>query len=553
MNKRAIFLTVMFTLSAGAAWAEKPQTQPATQSATQPAISPATQPAVDIPKGARVTADGWFAAVKPGEKKPTLSKEITRAAVIPIREAISGKTFKAIRRKVLAATAQNPQIVIFDMDTYGGEVISAIEITRLIKAHMQDVYTVCYVRTHAISAGAAIAMSCDEIVMAPYGKFGDCAPIVMGGKLEGVEREKIETVLRSEFEESAEKNGYNVPLSTSMVSSDEEVWLIRSIKTRELRYVLSTDFEGKVRTDDKDVKKEWEKLSIVVPKGKLLTLTPEKAQEYGFVRRICNFTDDAPYAELAKSYGITCTLSPMADTWSENLVDFLTSPVIMGILVFMMLMFGYIEMHTPGFGLFGGISLACLLLLVGSQYLTGLAMWWEIAVFFIGIILLAMEIFVIPGFGVAGIAGIICIVVGGLAMLIPNEPGELPWPTGEAWNTFINNLAGVAAGVVLFFIGAMILAKYLPESKLLARLLIILRREPADEIPPVGDDAPILKIHPGEVGVALSILRPAGRAQFGDIITSVVSEGTFIQPGSQIRVISCDGNRIMVAAQEEGK
>ena len=99
-------------------------------------------------------------------------------------------------------------MVIIDMDTWGGEVIAALDISRLIMTELSQAYVVCYVRTRGVSAGALIALACNEIIMTPdVGKLGDCAPILMGAKLEGTEREKTETVLREEFAESAKRGG----------------------------------------------------------------------------------------------------------------------------------------------------------------------------------------------------------------------------------------------------------------------------------------------------------------------------------------------------------
>ena len=511
------------------------------------------------PKGATITEDGWFAP-KPKVQKPPLPKEITKAFVIPIREPISNKTFKALRRKVIRCRAKGAQLIILDMDTWGGAVGGALDMTRLLKNDLDDIYVLCYIRTRAISAGAMIALACDEIVMTPVGKLGDCAPIVLSGKLEGVEREKIESPLRTEFEESAERNGDNVPLATSMVSYDQEVWEVLNIKTHELRYVLADEYRKHVvdppeKGSSKSAMKrpksrkrpQWELMRVVLPEGKLLTMTTKKGVEYGFVSAIIKAPRDDPYAGLIEQFHITTPLVVLKDTWSEDMVDFLTHPVVAGILFFLILLFGYTEMNTPGFGVFGAVAIFCLVLLLSSQFLVGLAQWWEIAILALGLILILLEIFVIPGFGVAGITGVLLCVIGLLAMIIPNAPNKLPIPNNSLdWDLFSSGLLALSLGFVASLIAAAILSRYLPRIPLFTRNKLILAPAAAAADDPRSEDSPMLNIRVGQTGETESMLRPVGVVRFGDDLLDAVSEGEIIEKGRTVRVLHRDGNRIVV-------
>jgi membrane-bound serine protease (ClpP class) len=511
---------------------------------------------VNAPPGAKITDEGWFAP-KPKLDKPKLPKEITKAFVIPIREPIKSKTFKAIDRKILRCRGKGAQLVIIDMDTLGGEVIAAMDITRRIKDSLDDIYVVCYVRTRAISAGAMIAMSCDEIVMTPVGTIGDCAPIVMGGKLEGIEREKIESPLRTEFEESATRNGYNVPLSTSMVSYDQEVWLVRNKATRELRYVLAGEYRSKVSNPPNEIggamdifkkgKGKWEFRQVILAEGKLLTMTPIKAVKFGFVSKLIKAPRDNPFGGLEQHFNIIARPVVLEDTWSEDLVDFLTSPVIAGLLFALMLLFGYIEMHTPGFGVFGTIAIACLVTLLCSQFLVGMANWWEIVVFGLGVILILLEIFVIPGFGFAGIGGIALCVLGLLAMLIPNAPDKFPWPTTTlGWTWFESSAFALCVAFVASVIIMGVLSKYLPKMTLLTKSKIILAPAMAADTSPRTDDSPVFKMQVGQIGQAVSMLRPVGQGRFDDELIDIVTEGPAIEAGRMVKILHIEGNRIVV-------
>ena len=511
---------------------------------------------IPMPIGAKVTDDGWFPP--PSEvNHPALPEKIDKAFIIKIREPITQKTFDAIQRKFRKCRAGGAQLIIFDMDTWGGAVIPALDITRHIKHDMKNVYIACYVRTRAISAGAMIAMACNEIIMAPVGTFGDCAPILSMGKLEGPEREKIETVLRTEFKESADKNGYNIPLSTSMVSYDQEVWLMRNLKSRELRYVLASDYQHKVVQEsptDKDKptpkvaqRREWELVKVVLNKDKLLTMTTKEAVQYGFVKNVIDAPSDDPYVNIVKHFNITTPPVVLEDSWSESLVEVLTHPVVTGGLFFLALLFGYTEMHTPGFGVCGIIAILCLAVLFGSQFLTGLANWWEIVIFAIGIVLIVLEIFVIPGFGVAGISGIILCIIGILAMLIPNAPTEIPIPSTDIDWTYFNN---TAMAICIAFIAAIVamglLSKVLPKWSVMTRSKLILSEaQPAIDAPR-SEDSPMFKIQPGDVGTVVAQLHPVGEVQFGNDLLDAVSDSGIIDRDTKVRVVTRDGNRIVV-------
>ncbi|KKL19567.1 hypothetical protein LCGC14_2464180, partial [marine sediment metagenome] len=394
----------------------------------------------------------------------------------------------------------------------------------------------------------------------PVGKLGDCAPIALGGKLEGVEREKIESPLRTEFEESAERNGYNVPLATSMVSYDQEVWEVLNIKTHELRYVLADEYRKHVvdppeKGSSKSAMKrpksrkrpQWELMRVVLAEGKLLTMTPKKGVEYGFVSTIIKAPRDDPYAGLIEQFHITTPLVVLKDTWSEDMVDFLTHPVVAGILMALMLLFGYTEMHTPGFGVFGAIAIFCLVLLLTSQFLVGLAQWWELGILLLGVLLIMLEIFVIPGFGVAGISGILLCVVGLLAMVVPNAPGKLPIPSNPLdWELFSSGLLSLSLGFIASLIAAAILSRYLPKIPLFTKSKLILAPVAASDDAPRSEDSPMLKIQVGQTGQTESMLRPVGRVRFGDDLLNAVSEGGVIESGRTVRVLHRDGNRIVV-------
>ncbi len=520
------------------------QTRPATRAATRAATA-ATAPG----------GEGWFAEPEaPG--KPPLPETVDKAFVLPIREPISVKTFDALTRKALRCRAAGAELIILDMDTWGGQAMAALDIARMLKADLGDIRTVCYVRTRAVSAGALIAVACDEIVMTPVGKLGDCAPISMQGKLEGIEREKIETVLRTDFEESAQLHGYSTALARAMVSADLEVWLVRNKKTRELRYVLAGEYRGRTTIPPglSEVKSNpagaWELLRVAVPAGRLLTMNSMRAKEYGFAAAIVPAPSGEPLAGLRERYNIAGQPRVFEDTWSERVVQFLTSPQVAGMLFFLGLLFGYVEMHTPGFGVAGGLAIACFAILFGSRYLIGLAQWWEIALFVVGLILIVLELFVTPGFGVLGLSGAVLCVVGLLAIVVPNAPDRFPWPqTDIGWDIFRTGAMALAIGLLASILAMVLLARWMPAMPVANRLILAPRR---DEPEPAGP-MEARRTGPaavGETGVVTQICRPAGRIRIGDRLVDAVAEGAFIPAGTRVKVVEARGNRVVIAPTE---
>jgi len=544
-----------------------PTTQTSTKPSSRPDVVGATRPgAARVRAHARPSPSdtgGKFAEIKPSRKFPPLPAEITKAFILTMRasenevEPISGTTYQALRRKAVQCRAKGAQLIIIDMHTWGGGVIAALDIARLIKHDLAGIYVVCYVRTRAISAGALIALACDEIVMTPTGKIGDCAPIVMGGKLEGTEREKIETVLRGEFSESAQRGGYSVALAESMVSIHREVWKIRNKRTDEMQYVLRKDWRGKVffpkgKVDGaSNPQAEWELIEVTVPEGELLTMDPQKAVTLGIVSTLIDAPAGNPYANILKEFNVTAPPVVLTDTWSEVLVGWLTSPAVVSILMLFGIMGVYVEIRTPGLGLPGLLALICFGIIFGSQFLIGLATWWEIALFVVGIVLICLEVFVIPGFGVAGVSGIICCVLGLTVMFVDNAPGQWPIPRDEfGWDLLANGIFAMACAFIGSVVLSVALARYFRKIPLANRLCLAMAAEAVPQAP-VVESSPVRRIQVGDRGVVESMCRPVGKVRFGEDLVDAVSQGGPIDAGTPVRVLAMESNRPIVERDQE--
>jgi len=474
------------------------------------------------------------------------------AAVIPCKGTIDQALLYSMKRRSEIALRTGADYLIYQIETYGGMVDAADSIAKyLIQEVSPRAHTVAYITTEAISAGALVSVSCQDIIMRENTTIGDAAPITMGGKLEGVEREKAESFVRAAFQRAAEANGYPSLLLRAMVTMQVEVYRVLNLQTGQYEFFEKDDLP-------KDPNEyEVEKAEKINGSDELLTLTASRAQEYGMARAVVSDLDGV-LAFFAKRDNVVFPNEPtlLEPNWSELMVSWLNSPVVMGILFMLALLGAYIEFSSPGFGLPGLVAVICFALILGSKYLVGMANWVEILLLFVGVVLLLVEIFVLPGFGVAGILGIACVLIGLFGMLIRNAPNEIPWPqTYGDWQSLSSGVIGLAAGFVGFLLAAWLLSRYLPKIPFMSGLIL----SPAVAAAGRGGsqismtsppDSASVAVQIGDVGEVLSTLRPAGKACFGDAIVDVVATGEFLDKGTPVQIIEIEGSRVVVRRAE---
>jgi len=491
---------------------------------------------------------GWILAVELNNafvKQPT-----AKAAVITCKGMIDDGLYKSIQRRNQIAFNEGVDYLIYEISTYGGLLDSADEISKYLVLEIgKKSRTVAYVTTEAISAGAMISVSCQDIIMLENTTIGDCAPIALGGKLEGVEREKVESFTRATFMRAAEANGYPEALLKAMVTMQIKVYSVKNLKTGDYEFFESDDLPKDPNKYDLDNKK------LVVGDNELLTLTASQAKEYKVARAVVK--DLSGVLEfLAERDGVTFTGEPMVlkPNWSEQMVRWVNSPAVMAVLVMIALLGVYIELSTPGLGLPGLLAAICFAVIIGSKYLVGLANWVEVALFIVGLLLLMIEIFVLPGFGIAGMLGILCILAGIFGMLIKNPPDRLPWPqTTFDWQIFLNGVLGLLFGFFGFVGLAWVLARYLPKFQFLSGFILVPTAAKKTGLMKVSMTTPpeseIAAVNVGDIGEVTSILRPTGKARFGDAIVDVVATAEFLDKGTKVDIIEIHGNRVVVKRQ----
>ena len=489
------------------------------------------------------------------------------AVIIPIRGEINDVLWRSIQRRVDEARAMGAKTIIFEMHTPGGLVTSALEISKLIKKLPADgIATVAWVRDHAYSAGALISLATQKIVMSSRSSIGDCAPIMIapgGGpqELGKTERAKAESPVLEEFRDSATRNGYDWLLCRAMVTVATEVWWIENTLTHERRFV-ETAGKKKLIDDVEPDERQWKlveefadplrpdgpprKVSQPIDSAEsLLTLNQSEAVAFGLAIGIADNE-----AELADLLGLR--LEPLRleiNNW-EKVATWLSSPMVRGILFIIMLMGAYMEFQNPGLIVPGVTALIALVIFLGAPYLAGLADIWTFVVLLIGLVLLAIEIFVLPGFGIAGILGILLIAIAFIGSFVPPEPGAPPfgWPTLQGtWDALKAAIVTLAASTIVAIFGIALLAKYLPQTPLARRLVLDNPPAPA----PVAATDPRELIRVGDVGEVIAPLRPAGQARFGQEVVDVQSQGQYIEHGTRVVVIRKEGMNVVVRPLED--
>lgn len=466
-----------------------------------------------------------------------------KAVVIPCTGMIDDGLYRSIRRRSESAIKVGADYLIYQISTYGGLAEAADNISKyLIFDVPKRARTVAYISTEAISAGAMIAVSCQDVIMRSHSTIGDCAPIALGQRLEGVEREKTESFIRATFDRAAKANGYPAALLRAMVTMEVELYRVRNRQTGEYEF-----FEQRQIPNDPN-RYELATAELIDPNDRILTLHAEDAHRYGLARAVVEDVNDL-VAFLEDRDGVTIDrpLPILETTWSEEMVRMLNHPVVSGVILTIALIAIYMELSTPGIGLPGLVALICLVILGASKYMTGLANWLEVALVIVGLVLLFLELFVLPGFGFVGITGIACLLAGLFGMLVKNPPNRPPWPqTQQDWNTFVQGSAGLLIGVGGFVVFLVIAARYLPKFRVFGGLVLVPGGTQPQGLEP--DQAVLDQMAPdiGQVGVVESTLRPAGKVRFDKSLVDCIAYGLFVAAGTKVRVVEVQGNKVFV-------
>ncbi len=431
--------------------------------------------------------------------------------IVSIREDITHNTLYLLRRAVREADEKKAVALVLEMDTNGGRVDVTEEIIRLLQHAPMKTYT--FVNPKAYSAGAFIACATDNIFMAPGSVIGAATPVMLipgsgAQELPKSYEEKISSALRALIRATAQEKGHNADVFEAMVDADKEVII-----------------------DDE----------VISEKGKLLTLTHEEAaRTYGDPPEpLLSAGTVKTVDELLARVGLTgASKFEVSPYGFEVLARWITA--ISPLLILVGFLAIYIEMKTPGIGVPALVALICFGIYFLGYLVAGLAGWEEAALFAVGVVLLAVEIFVLPGFGVTGMLGIAAILVSLVLAMVGRMPSGPVLPT---WPQLQLPVLKVLGGFVGAGIGALVLARYLPKTSLFRKLELTASTSAAEGYTSSTGSARTLL---GATGVAETMLRPAGKGRFGDRLVDVVTEGDLIEKGQPIKIVLVEGSRVVV-------
>jgi membrane-bound serine protease (ClpP class) len=475
--------------------------------------------------------------------------------IIPVQGDIEPSLVTFVRRETRAALAQGAEFIIFEIDTFGGRVDSALQITSFITS-IQDARTVAWVHNSdqsmgvSWSAGALIAFSCADIYMADGTSMGAAAPVTIGpGGIPEATGEKTVAAVRSQIAALAERNSHPVGIALAMVDIDVELWevsvdgIIRALTLPELERLEKTG-RGQV-----------ERLSVISPPGKLLSLTAGEAYRFGLTRGFADDRERLLAAIGAGGEGVEFALEESVPSAADGIIALLNSAPVQALLIILGLVMVFLEINTPGFGIPGVVAIVSFLVVFGSSALLGKVDSLELVLFFIGIGLLAVEIFLLPGFGVAGISGLLLI---GISLILSMQDFVIPRFEWE-WSLLGRNVVVVTLGIIAAITGIAAIALLGPKIRIFDGLTLKTRitgtaggpdpdgmaaLQPGGEglSSPEEDYSPLI----GKKGTAATTLRPSGKAEIEGRLVVVEADGVFIEAGAPVKVVQVRGNRIIV-------
>jgi membrane-bound serine protease (ClpP class) len=520
-----------------------------------------------VPTGNGASERGLLSGVMPGNgnlKKLGLPPN-PRVMVIPVNDQESTRygmidpwQAKFISRRLEEAEAGKYDLVILEIDTNGGDVFSCQRINWSIADC--SVPVIAHVRGTAFSGGAIISHGCRAVVMEPGSTIGGAQAVGLLGDLGKDEREKMRQLLVMTMRALSEKHGYPGPIAQGMVDMGITVY-----ETDDPHHRFMTGFE----LDD------WKKNEItrgmapnIVSTWKepdtILTLTSQQAYDCGLASAL-----PADRKALFATLGVTpVEVYENHISGGEKIARFLGNPIFMALLIIVAVIAAIYELKAGGHYIGYFVALLCVILFFWLAFLGDSAGWLELILFITGIVLLGVELFVLPGFGVSGVAGLGFMLLAILTAFIPAGTLSALFQSGPSTNPFQMQLlmggltyaAVTMCSILVLLVVALWLGVKLPGVHFLA-----LKADVGAPVPDAGavtvpvvaevaapsvatddeDESPLQKLV-GKEGLAETVLRPSGKVRIEGVTYDAHSEGAWIEHGSRIRVLEARTSEVMV-------
>ncbi|WP_435380130.1 NfeD family protein [Cyclobacterium jeungdonense] len=414
--------------------------------------------------------------------------------VLEMKSDIDPRMNRKVTLALEDARDRNAAMIIVHMDTYGGAVTDADEIRTLFLESKIPIHS--FIDKDAASAGALISIACDSIYMARGGSIG-AATVVMGGTGEAAP-DKYQSYMRSIMRSTAEATGRDPRIAEAMVDEDLEV-------------------EG------------------ISKAGEVITFSVSEAIANGFCEAEVASIDEIIERNGLENYEVYQYEPSVA----EDIIAIFLNPAVSGFLILVIFAGIYFEIQTPGVGFPLAASGIAMVLYFIPYYLTGLASNLEVVIFIVGIILLAVEVFVIPGFGVFGILGIICVLAGLTMGMLPNELFDFTFvSSGKLFTALLTVILSVIVSTVLIFS----LTPKINQWESFSKISLADTQQKSEGYTSSFYSNDLL----GKQGVSHTRLMPSGKVLIEDEIYDAYSRGEFIDRGENIQVISTEGTSLRV-------
>lgn len=412
-----------------------------------------------------------------------------------IREEIAPPVWHRTKKALKEAKAMNASIILIHMNTYGGMVETADSIRTAILKSSIPVWV--YIDNNAASAGALISIACDSIYMREGANIGAATVVNQTGE---AMPDKYQSYMRSTMRSTAEATGRDPDIAQGMV--DPRVYI-----------------------------------PGITDSNQVITFTASEAIKYNYCNAQVNSVADILKITGRQNY----TIVKQKLTATDHIIGFLTKPLISGLLIMLIIGGIYFELQTPGIGFPLGAAVFGALLYFAPLYVEGLAANWEILIFIVGLVLLAIEIFAIPGFGVAGISGIILMVTGLTLSMIDNIGFDF---TGVQLNGLAEAFFIVIIASFLSIIGSFYLTRKLFGTSTIFGNLALMTTQPQSE-GYVSSDGQYTEML-GQTGETYTILRPAGKVMINGKMFDAVAQTGYIDKGEAVRIVKYENAQLIV-------
>ena len=459
--------------------------------------------------------------------------EKPKVVMIEVHDVIEPILETFLFEQIDTAVASGVNTIIFEINSPGGYLHTSERVAnKIVELADEDVRTIAYVQKEAISGAAIIAMGCDEIYMHPGALMGDAGPIEIreGGQFERAP-EKILSPLRGLMERLAESKGRPSALLMAMADRNMEVFQVTHRENGRITYMSDHQIQ---QSND-----EWVKGPLVPESGEdlLLTVNGQRANDLGIAQTPVEDLD-----MLKDRLGIApeVKLTPQGRTWIHTMVYLLNSSGAMFLLCVIGVICIYLELHFST-GLLGIISALCFSMFFWSRFLGGTAGWLEVVLFILGLAFIAMEIFIIPGFGVFGVSGGLLVFA---SLIMASQTFVIPQSSADM-SSMSRSVGTLGASIVAVIVIAMTVNRFLPSIPILNQMILSPPgAEDDDDGPRLRPEHTLASTGPtalsqdpalvGTGGITTSMLRPAGKARIGDKYFDVVSNGPFIKSGQDV-------------------